>query len=90
MCAGALLPPAPKVSQWSPNREPDTLLKCGCSIPWPIITLLGSGKGYVEKRDVWCDLHGWQKVSDKDKADAKKRQRKALQRQETLPDEPTF
>jgi hypothetical protein len=47
--AGAPLP------YWAPNAEPDTLLKCGCTVPWPIVTLIARG------RPIFCSEHGWQK-----------------------------
>jgi hypothetical protein len=55
---------------WSPNMEKNTPLKCGCSIPWPVITLLGSGG------KVHCDLHGWQHVTNDTVTKAKQRARK--------------
>jgi len=50
---------------WRPNREPDTPLACGCSIPWPIVCLVGSASRTGAKQ-VQCDKHGWQHVAKKE------------------------
>lgn len=65
-------PEAVKLARrWQPNMEPDTIVKCGCRIPWPVVSLLGKQKD-GNHGDVWCDLHGWQAVTEKEKARARK------------------
>lgn len=46
---------------WTPNREPDTLLKCGCTIPWPVTAMIGTGG-----KQVVCSEHGVQSVTKKE------------------------
>jgi hypothetical protein len=58
----------PPRAYWAPNTETPVLLKCGCSIPWPVLTLVGSG-GKV----VLCEQHGQQEVTQKDVTDAKRK-----------------
>jgi hypothetical protein len=58
--------------------EEPTPLRCGCSIPWPTVILLGSG-GKVQ-----CDLHGWQHVTKKEKTRAETLARKARKCSNTL------
>lgn len=50
----------------------DTPLKCGCLIPWPIVSLLGTGGKIVK-----CDLHGWQPVTQRMVAEGKKMVKKS-------------
>jgi hypothetical protein len=81
-----------KPKPWFPNREPDTLLKCGCWIPWPIVSLLGNQKD-GKHGDVHCDIHGWQAVAEKEKARARKGMKQCRNtnpNQSTLPDIPPF
>lgn len=59
-----------------PNREKPTPLRCGCEIPWPIVTLLGT-QAAGKRGDVHCDIHGWQPVSQQEKARANQLARKA-------------
>jgi hypothetical protein len=69
-----------------PNREPDTPLKCGCKIPWPIVQAFGGNiHGLVE-----CSEHGWQpKITLKDIAAAKRAGKEAAKCQST-PDQLTM
>jgi hypothetical protein len=65
---GAVLPPSEVGCQtWTPNQEPDTLLVCGCTIPWPIVALVGSGG-----KQVMCSDHGQQRVTGKEIARCKR------------------
>lgn len=69
-----------------PREEPDVLLQCGCWIPWPIITLLGSsnrqggtGREVIEGRQVHCVTHGYRhRVTQAQIAKAKKKMKKEL------------
>jgi hypothetical protein len=77
------------IKPWYPSMEEPIPLHCGCSIPWPVITLLGSG-GKVQ-----CDLHGWQPpITKKEIEKAKQRARKAKKchdpNQQILSDVPPF
>lgn len=56
------------------NNEIDPIpLLCGCTVPYPVITLLGS-----RPKKVWCDLHnGWYSIQ-KPKKPKKKSGEKTL------------
>lgn len=73
-----------RVRDWAPNHDRPVPLECGCKIPWPIFTLIGSDSG--KGRQVNCDVHGWQHVSRAtiDKAKRKMKNRQA-EGQEELP-----
>jgi hypothetical protein len=74
-----------RVADFYPNREPLTPLECGCKIPWPLFTLIGSSRA-GHGRQIHCDDHGWQHVADKIIATAKRRmKREQVEGQEELP-----
>lgn len=82
--ASTIVPPPPPLDgPFLPGDLDRTSLKCGDSIPWPVITLLGSG-GLV-----WCSEHGWQKVTKKETDAAKKRAKKRATESDQL-DIPPF
>lgn len=77
-----------RVNDFYPNREPLTPLQCGCKIPWPLFTLIGSGEARGKSgRQVHCDQHGWQHVTEKVIKEAKGRAKKirTVPGQEELP-----
>lgn len=75
---------------WNPNDgSEDAHLKCGCTIPWPIIQWFG---GLIHGQ-VWCNVHGYQpKITKADIEKARKAARRyaAQQSQGTLDDVPPF
>lgn len=82
-----------RVRPFIPANEPDTILKCGCAIPWPVIQLIGS-RSRTGAPQIQCDIHGWQHVADTEIKAAKKRgkdaQKCATPNQSILPDTPPF
>jgi hypothetical protein len=77
--------------EWRPNMEPLTMLSCGCGIPWPIVTLIGSGS----PRYVYCDTHGVfkAKLTRKQVDAASKKMKQALREttgQNKFPEDPPF
>lgn len=76
-----------RIRPWSPNMDKDILLKCGCFIPWPVVTLMGSGG------QVHCEQHGWQHVTKQETDRARKVTQchaDTSQTQSTLDDLPPF
>jgi hypothetical protein len=66
-----------RVRDFVPAREPLTPLDCGCKIPWPLFTLIGSGEARGKSgRQIHCDEHGWQHVTNTTITAAKRRARK--------------
>lgn len=77
----------PERVEWQPNMEPDVLLTCGCTIPWPIVALLGSNGKQVN-----CDLHGWKGVSQSKITEMQRTLKRLLPgyKMQKLPDVPQF
>jgi len=85
---GAVRPSIPQQSRnWQPNMEPDTLLQCGCTVPWPILALVGSGG-----KRVICSDHGRQHVTEKEVRRCNRLLKAALEESDqlTLEDIPPF
>ena len=76
-----------RLPAWFPNREKDTLLRCGCLIPWPIVQAFGQRI----HGQVWCSQHGWQaKLTETDIKNARKVARKEAGGQTEFADIPPF
>jgi hypothetical protein len=61
MRRGEAVSSEPGDQTWVPNREEDTILKCGCVLPWPVVALVGTGG-----KQVVCSDHGVQSVTGKE------------------------
>jgi hypothetical protein len=44
---------------WRPNdHSEDIYASCGCTVPWPAVTML-----IQAKRNVFCSQHGWHTIT---------------------------